>query len=251
MSLETTLESRSPQNPFQIQRTYSAAAVTLMRALSQQRRSSRQTHLSPLEVLQVCHSLGYRQPEHDQLRPHAELRRFLNAMSSVPQQDQMPYPTCDHLLNVLEQLGYQQLRHQAATDSAESGVPIDRRRNEGDVRAQPTERRSSQEPGAQECMNLTEDEHRFLDQMQDLRHRTGRQFASSEELLCLLWNLGYRPTDEHGLPLEWLDEEDRCLTQIAFTWAVENRLASAVDDDFLTCRSVFEIATELGFTKTS
>jgi len=248
MSVSSVVDQPQPKNPFQGHRAYSANAVELMRALSADRKENRRSASTPEQVLQVVRSLGYERPRHSTNRG-TESRRFVQAMILFQRRYQIPYPTCDHLLTVLNQLGYDRSDDEAAT--VVDGLPIDRRRNEDDDRFQPVERRSCLDPGPQERMDLTDDEHRFLDALKNLRQNTGRQFASSEELLSILWNLGYRPTSEQGLPVAWLNDEERCRTQMEFTRAVERRLVATDGDvgEFLTCRSIIAIAAELDFQK--
>ena len=247
MTTDTFVDNCPPQNPFQSQRSFSADAVELMRALSAQRKQSGAGSSSPTQVLQSVRELGYRQPAPHELPAALEARRFVKAISSFQKKYKIPHPTCENVLRVLRSIGYH--RPIDETSTVLDGLPIDRRRREEDERKKKTERRSSLEPSAQELLQLTEDEHRFLDALKELRQNTDRDFASSEELLSILWRLGYRPTNKDGYPITWLDDEERCSMQIAFTHAVEKRLASDVNSDFLTCRTVMAIVAELGFIK--
>lgn len=247
MTTSTTVDQAEPKNPFQSQRAFSADAVELMRGLSAQRKQTGQGSSSPTQVLQVVRELGYCQPKQFTLPEAVEAHRFVKAMSSFQQQAEVPYPSCEDVLNVLSRIGYYQPTDEAT--SVTSGLPIDRRRREEDERNKQTERRSSLEPSPQEQLELSDQEHQFLDALKELRNSTDRDFASSEELLSILWSIGYRPCDEHGIPTVWLGDEERCEIQIAFTRAVEQRLGTADNTDFLTCRSVMEIASELGFVQ--
>lgn len=249
MTTSNTVDHSLPENPFQTLREFSADAVELMRALSAQRKQTGQGNSSPTQVLQVVKALGYCQPEQFTLPEAVEAHRFVKAMSNFQQQENVAYPSCEDVLQVLHSIGYHRPTDEAT--NAASGLPIDRRRREEDERNKQTERRSSLEPSPQERLNLTEQEHQFLDALKELRSSTGRDFASSEELLSILWNIGYRPCDESGIPTHWLDEEERFKIQIAFTRAVEQRLVAEDEADFLTCRSVMEIAFELGFRQQS
>jgi len=245
MTTQTPVENPQSRNPFHGHRNYSADAVELMRELSALRKQTQKGTSSPADILKCVHEIGYTQPAQYELPAALEALRFVKAMSSYQQEREIPYPTCEHVLEILASLGYH--RSIEDTPTVIDGLPIDRRRREEDERNQRTERRTSLEPSAQELLELTEDEHLFLDALKELRETSNRDFASSEELLSILWNLGYRPTGEDGIPVHWLDEEQRCKTQIAFTHAVEQRLCCAADGDFLTSRNVLEIAGELGF----
>ncbi|MEZ6128043.1 MAG: hypothetical protein R3C59_05140 [Planctomycetaceae bacterium] len=247
MSASSVVNQPQPANPFQSQREYSAEAVELMRALSADRKDNRRRTSTPEQILHVVQSLGYHRPENSRRSFGAQSRDFVQTMNLLRQRTEPSFLTCDHLLTVLNELGYIRANDEAAT--IRDGLPVDRRRRENDCREQPTERRSNPEPGPQEIMDLTEDEHCFLDALKDLRQNTGRPFASSEELLSILWTLGYRPTSAQGVPVTWLDEGERCLTQMAFTQAIEQHLAAEEDSDYLTCRSLIHIAAELGFQK--
>ena len=183
----------------------------------------------------------------DALPADLEARRFVEAIGRYQKEQNVAHPTCEDLVDVLHSLGYSRLDDGKSVTA--EGLPIDRRRREEDDRKSRTERRSSLEPSAQERLELSDEEHQFLDALRDLRDTTGRDFASSEELLSILWNIGYRPTSEEGLPCVWLDDEERCRFQMAFTHAVEERLSAEEDTDFLTCRSIMEIVAEQGFVR--
>jgi hypothetical protein len=255
MSTETIINQPQRGNPFQHVRSYSASAVELMRALGAHRRATQQETLSPAQVLQVVNSLGYYPPQQDNRPAYQEPHRFVQAMSEFQKRYQILYPTAEHLLQVLQRLGYSRSFEEDITvedaDVAEalSGLPIDRRRHEPDARGETQERRANPEPGPQEQLELMAEEHLFLDALKDLREKTDREFASSEELLSILWNLDYRPLSEEGFPVSWLDEEQRCRMQMAFTKAVEKWLQAAVDTDYLTCRDILRIAADIGFRK--
>lgn len=255
MSTETVTEPPERGNPFQSVRSYSAAAVELMRALGNHRRATQQETLSPAQVLQVVNSLGYYPPQQDNRPSYQEPHRFVQAMSEFQKRYGILYPTADHLLQVLQRMGYSRSCEEDVTvedadiPDAVTGLPIDRRRHEPDLRDEHKlkERRANLEPGRQEQLDLTTEEHQFLDALKALRQKSGREFASSEELLSILWNLNYRPSGEQGYPVTWLDEEQRCRIQMAFTKAVEKWLHAAVDTDYLTCRDILRIAAEIGF----
>ena len=200
--------------------------------------------------MSAVHELGYTQPSDRILDEAQEVSRFVLAMTAYQQKYEVAYPACEDLLAVLKHLGYERAASESLT-VVKAGLPIDRRRHEEDERQEKSERRASLEPSAQELLNLTEEEHEFLDALKDLRQKTGRQFASSEELLSIMWDLGYRPSGENGFPVQWLDNEERSLVQIAFTNKVEQRIAGSTDGEFLTCRSFLEIAAELGFHRQS
>lgn len=247
MTTHSTLEASHPRNPFQKQSAFSNPAVSLMRGLSAQRKRTGQSTASPEQILQTVAEIGYRQPSNATLPVHMEARRFVRAMSGFQEQHGVTQPTCENVLQVLYSLGY--YRHYEEPETSLDGLPIDRRRREEDARNSKTERRSSLEPSAQELLELSYEEHQFLDALKALRESTGRDFASSEELLSILWDIGYRPVSEAGLPVAWLDDEERCRIQVTFTHAVEDRLAVDADSEFLTCRSMMEIVAEQGFAK--
>lgn len=235
------------RNPFRQQNHYSPDVVELMRALSAARRGSRQVSSSPVQVLQVIQSLGYQQPVGLELTADREAQRFVRAMDEFQQETGCIYPSCEDLLTVISRLGYFRRNEVGLTQA--QGLPIDRRRREQDERQQRIERRSSLEPSPQELLELTADEHLFLDALKRLRKATGRQFASSEELLSILWDLNYRPMSSNGTPLHQLSDEQRCQVQIRFTRAVENFLGELSDESFLTCRTVLELAADTGLFK--
>lgn len=240
----STKTHEQPTNPFSSQGEYSSSAVELMRAMSDYRQQAGSQVSSPAAVLSVVRGLGY---EFDgQMAEDDQARLFELAITRYKQQQKVAHPTCDDVIRVVERIGFKRNNSMKAT-VLDGGMPIDRRRREADERKAQAERRSSLEPSAQELMNLTEDENRFLDRLKDLREATGRQFASSEELLSIVWSLGYRPTSEGGFPAEWLDDEQRCQTQIKFTQGVESRIAEIGDNEFLTCRDLLDVVAEIGF----
>lgn len=245
MTTDTATDNTRPQNPFKSQGTYSPEAVELMRVLGRQRRETGQTASSPAQILAAVRDLGYQRSDGRQSEEAREAEEFVSAMTAYQQRNEVAHPTCEDLLNVLQELKY--VRAVEETSSVDSGLPIDRRRREEDERQEKQERRSSLEPSPQEQMELTPEENVLLDALKDLRHVTGREFASSEELLSILWGLNYRPTNEDGFPIAWLDDDERCRFQAAFTQAVEARM---VEGEFLTCRTLLEIVAELGFRKT-
>jgi hypothetical protein len=247
MATDTVIDNAQPKNPFKSQGDYSPEAVELMRALSEQRQQSGQANSSPAQILAAVADLGYLQPEEKLLPTVPEAKRFLRAMTAFQQEYQLAYPTCEDLLTVLNLLGYH--RPDGQTTTIIDGLAIDRRRKEEDERQQRHERRTSLEPSPQELMDLNADEHALLDALKELRLQSEREFASSEELLSIVWNLGYRPTNEDGFPVEWLNDGDRCRTQISFTSLVERRVSQSSDGDFLTCRTLLEILSEIGFSK--
>lgn len=235
------------RNPFRPRNHYSPDVVELMRALSEARRASRQVSSSPSQVLQVVLNLGYQQPVGREVPAAQEALRFVRAMDAFQEETGCVYPSCEDLLTVLSRLGY--FRRSQVDLAHSQGLPIDRRRREQDERRQRIERRSSLEPSPQELLDLTADEHLFLDALKRLRKDTGRQFASSEELLSILWDLSYRPLSSDGTPLHNLSDEQRCQIQIRFTRAVENFMGELSDQSFLTCRTVLELAAETGLFK--
>lgn len=233
--------------PFVAQRHYSQEAVALMRAMRQLRGTNESAESSPQQVLQTVMSLGY-QPAADAVLSEADrVREFQQALQQLMSDRKLTYPTCEDVLQVVQALGYR--RNQPAETSAEAGIPIDRRRREFDTRLETQERRSSLEPSVQERLDLTEEEHCFLDGLKELRERTERDFASSEELLSLAWRLGYRPVGEDDTVQTWLDEPDRCRVQLQFTAAIEARLKQRAADDFLTCRDLLAVIHQIGFRR--
>ena len=218
-----------------------------MRAMSAQRKESGRANSTPEELLATVAELGYRQPEYSTLPVDIEARRFSLAMNEYQSQNTIAYPTCEDVLAVLNRVGYVRYIEDAAT--VIDGLPIDRRRKEEERREQ-QERRASLEPGAQELLDLTEEEHQFLDALKTLRRKFGREFAASEELLSIIWDLGYRSVGADGVAQSQLNDAERCRIQIAFTRAVEQTVPGNSETQFLTARSVFEITTALGFQKT-
>ena len=245
--MSTTVDSPQNDNPFQAAREYSPECVELMRAMSQHRKAAGSKQSSPREVLDILAGLGYQQPAHAQLDSNQETQRFLTAMTTWQQENNVAFPTCDHLLAVINSIGYS--RPVEDTTVVSSGLPIDRRRHEPDEREDVSERRSSLDPSPQEQLELTDEENIVLDALKQLREETGREFASSEELLNIIWNLGYRPVGEDGLAVSWLDEQERCETQIRFTNAIEEKVAAADDGEFLTCRSLLAVVEHIGLIK--
>lgn len=243
----STQVQENPSNPFQAQGDYSPESIELMRAMSEHRRRTGVQLSTPAEVLDVVKSMGFR--FHDSSMTDTDQSRlFTLAIDRYKQQENIVHPSCSDVLAVVERLGFSRRVSDTPTHVPEpGGLPIDRRRREEDSRNSPGERRSSLEPSAQEMLDLTKDEHAFLDHLKELREVTGRAFASSEEILSIVWSLGYRPVGDSGLPIEWLDTEERCHTQAAFTDAVEKRVAADGTAEFLTCRSLLEIVEQLGF----
>lgn len=240
----STQTQEQPANPFSSQVEYTSSAVELMRAMSDYRQQAGAQLASPAEVLSVVKSLGY---DFDgDMADEDQTRLFELAITRYKKQHNISHPTCDDVIKVVERIGFSRDNSMKAT-VLDGGMPIDRRRREADERKAQAERRASLEPSPQELLDLTEDENRFLDCLKDLRHASGRQFASSEELLSIVWSLGYRPISDDGFPVEWLDDERRCETQIRFTQAVEARLASIANNEFLTCRDLLQIVDQIGF----
>ena len=230
-------------NPFVTQGVYSAEAVELMRLMRELRLKNGTAESSPSQVLSAVRSMGYR-PAAD-VGSEQEVRLFLRALQLYSAQKNIAIPTCEDVLQVVQQLGYKRDRQQSS--AADTGLPIDRRRNRDDVRGDASYRRSSTDLSPQQQMELTEEENRFLDELTELRNRTGRGFASSEELLSIVWKLGYRPLNEDGFRQEWLNDDERCQTQLAFSLAVETRLKNQADGEFLTCRDILDVVREIGF----
>lgn len=247
--MTTQTQESQLQNPFRAQRNYSNAAIELMRALAVKRRATGLDNSTPRELIDVLAHLGYRQPVQSTLPREIETQRFTRALTQFQQDNDVAYPTCEDVLSVLDQIGYCCL-----VDDMESVIdflPIDRRRREMDARVSQSERRTSLEPSVQEQLDLTDEEHGFLDAMKVLRLSTGREFAASEELLSIAWDLGYRPVDADGVQMAEFTDEDRCKLQMAFTRAVEASLATAQDKELLTCRTIFEILQSIGFQQTN
>ena len=66
---------------------------------------------------------------------------------------------------------------------------------------------------------------------------------------CAQDDLDLACVNEEGYLEEWLGDDARCAAQAAFTGAVEARLASQSDGEFLTCRGIFEIIDHIGFRR--
>lgn len=239
----TTQTHQPSANPFQSRGEYSAAAVELMRAMSNHRKQIGAKVSSPSQVLSVIKAMGYQFA--GEMSDLDQLRLFEFGIRRYEQHENNAHLSCEDVVKVVEGIGFR--RNDIADGDSDAGLPIDRRRHEADARAARAERRASLEFSAQEQLDLTAEEHQFLDQLKELREATHRDFASSEELLSIVWRLGYRPTSEDGFPMEWLDDEQRCETQVAFSMAVEERHARSSDQEFLTCRSVLEIVEDIGF----
>lgn len=242
----TNTATANPENPFLARGEYTPDSVQLMRAMSRHRKETGHQFSTPAEVLSVAKSIGFQLAD-STMSDDDQVRLFTLAMDRYKAMEKIAHPTCDDVLNVIRRLGFVQEESQITVSM--EGLPIDRRRREDDDREDKSERRSSLEPSPQEMLELTEEENLFLDQLKELREASGRQFASSEELLSIIWNLGYRPVNEDGFLQEWLGEHERCAAQAAFTNAVESRLAEDDSDRFLTCRGIFEITEEIGFRK--
>lgn len=241
----TNTATAKPENPFQARGEYSPESVQLMRAMSQYRRETGNQFSTPAQVLSVVRSIGFELPS--EMSDDDQVRLFTLAMDRYKALESIAHPTCDDVLNVVRRLGF--VRQQSQVAHSVEGLPIDRRRREEDSREEKSERRASLEPSPQEQLELTDEEHEFLDRLKHLRESTGRQFASSEELLSIIWDLGYRPVNEEGILEEWLGEDARCAAQAAFTGAVEARLARQDAEQFLTCRGIFEIIDHIGFRR--
>ncbi|MGB4708314.1 MAG: hypothetical protein WBH50_15085 [Fuerstiella sp.] len=240
-------QTQDSGNPFLSDGEYTPAAVELMRALSAHRQKTGHGTSSPEQVLAILADLGYRRPENRRISDADAVRLFTMALSKYQKENDIAFPSCQDVLEVADRLHYYRLIEE--TPTVIPGLPIDRRRREEDERDTPHERRSSTELSVQEQMELNDQEHRFLDALKDLREHTGRQFASSEELLSIVWSLGYRPLNSDGFPQEWLDDEDRCRVQIAFTRQVEQKLATNADGEFLTSRGILKIVEDVGFVQ--
>lgn len=247
MVTNTLLQQEKPQNPFRSVGDYSDSAIELMRAMSAQRKQTGRNTSTPSELMSVVAELGYQQPANATLPNDLEIRRFVGAMTEYQQQNSVAYPTCDNVLHILGRIGYFRLTEDVST--VVDGVPIDRRRREEDDRSAPAERRSNPESSPQEKLDLTQEEHNFLDALKSLREKSGRQFAASEELLSIAWDLGYRPVGLDGLPMNDLKEAERCEFQIAYTRAVEAHIADSQDTGFLTARKILNIVQQIGFQK--
>lgn len=234
-------------NPFLSQGEYSSAAVDLMRAMSSARRDTGAALSSPEQVLAVLRGLGYSRPATQQLGESAEARLFTHAVARFLKQNDVLHPTCEDVLSIAADLGYR--RSEVELRDTEQRLPIDRRRHELDTRLDLTERRASSELSPQEQLDLTDEEHQLLDQLKALRERTQRDFASSEELLSIIWELGYRPEDENECLSTSLTQDERCRVQVAFTRLVERQLEQNADHEFLTCRDLLKIVGHLGFRR--
>lgn len=248
MSATTSAQDTVEPNPFHSDHSYSDEAVELMRALRTQRVNNGQSESSPSEILAVIERLGYHNPQTDQLHVSQQTKRFVMALEREKSRRQSAHVSCDDVLAVIESLGYRRSNPVAAMEVTR-GLPIDRRRCEVDERDSKTERRDDLTPGPQEVLELTADEHAFLDELKALREQQGREFASSPELLSILWSLNYRPRQNNGQFAEDLTEDQRFAIQVAFTRAIEDRISNHGDDEFLTVRSVLQVVTELGFQK--
>lgn len=248
MSATTSGQNTVEPNPFHSEHSYSDAAVEFMRALRTQRVNSGQQESSPDEILAVLENLGYSNDTTAKLNRSQKTKRFVMALEREKARRQSAHVSCDDVLAVIQALGYRRSNPVAAMEVTRC-LPIDRRRREEDERASKTERRDDPSFGAQEVLELTADEHAFLDQLKALRDRHGREFASSQELLSILWSLNYRPRQNNGQFAEDLTEEQRFAIQIAFTRAIEDRISNDSDDEFLTVRSVMQVVLELGFHK--
>lgn len=248
MSATTSAQDTVEPNPFHSEHSYSDAAVELMRALRTQRVNNGQQESSPSEILTVLENLGYSNDQAAQLNPPQRTKRFVMALEREKARRQSAHVSCDDVLEVIQSLGYRRSNPVAAM-AVTRGLPIDRRRREEDERVSKTERRDDPSYGAQEILDLTADENAFLDQLKVLREQHGREFASSQELLSILWSLNYRPRQNNGAFAESLTEDQRFAIQIAFTRAIEDRISNDSDDEFLTVRSVMQVVQELGFHK--
>lgn len=246
MSASTLDHNTADPNPFACDESYSPEAVQLMRALRTQRISHHQQESSPGEILQVLQQLGYQNKSQAQLNPEQQTKRFVMALERQKASRNASFVSCEDVLDVIHSLGYEQSQSSAA-EMLERGLPIDRRRREEDGRDSKTERRDDPTPGPQETLDLTEEEHAFLDELKGLREKHGRDFASSQELLSILWTLNYRPRQNDGRFAESLNDEQKFALQVAFTRAIEERLSCDSEDEFLTVRSVLSVVAELGF----
>lgn len=245
MVAPTTVSEQPSANPFRTEHQFSSDAVDLMRALSQHRIENAIEEATPQQILQVVADLGYECLATRQLKPIQQVQRFVAGIARHQRLKNSSRVSCEDLLEVLNSLGYEKATPQASDDG--TGLPVDRRRREMDIRLQKTERRSDLSPSPQEELELTPLENQFLDRLKTLRTNTGRQFGSSEELLSIAWDLGLRPANDDGTPATTLSEDQKCDLQIAFTRAIETRLLNAQDDEFLTIRDVIEKVEELGF----
>lgn len=248
MPAATSAQDTVEPNPFHTEHSYSDEAVELMRALRTQRVNNGQTESSPSEILSVLERLGYHNPITAQLGLSEQAKRFVMALEREKSRRQSAYISCDDVLSVIQTLGYRRSNPVSAMEVTR-GLPIDRRRCEIDERDSKTERRDDLTLGPQEVLELTAEEHTFLDQLKALRDQHGRDFTSSQELLSILWSLNYRPRQNNGQFSKDLTEDQRFAIQIAFTRAIEDRISNHGDDEFLTVRSVLQVVAELGFQK--
>lgn len=243
------IQTAQPQsdNPFLAQGTYSPAAVEVMRAMRSVRQKNESAKSSPQQVLETLKSLGYVRSGASTLNENDEAKLFSHAVGRFLQQRNIPHPTCEDVLEIAGSLGYAKRGEDLSASG--SGLPIDRRRMEMDTRLDLTDRRSSTELSPQEKLDLTDEEHQLLDELKSLRERTDRGFASSEELLSIVWDLGYRPVDDTGCTKHSLNADERCRLQLAFTTEVEMQLRVNADGEFLTCRRLLGIVEQIGFRR--
>ncbi len=231
------------KTPFASHGNYSNEAVALMRALRDLRGESGSIESSPEQVLAALRSMGYRRQDSSFMSDAAEAKLFGLAMQRFAKQNNVSYPTCDDVINVVQELGYRNAKSQVS--AVDGGLPIDRRRLEFDTRMDSTERRASDELSPQEMLDLTDEEHLFLDALKELRERTGRGFASSEEILSIAWRMGYRPRIA-GQVANWLNETQRCELQMSFSTAIETQIRQS-NGEFLTCRDLLKVIHDVGF----
>ena len=250
MSATTSALDLVDPNPFQSEHSFSDEAVELMRALRTQRVNTGQRESSPDEILAVLEKLGYQSDKATQQRRPQQTKQFVMALEREKAQRNSAYVSCDDVLQVIQSLGYRRSNPVAAKE-ATRGLAIDRRRCEEDERASKTERRDDISPGPQEVLELTADEHAFLDQLKTLRQQHGRDFASSQELLSIVWSMNYRPRQNNGQFASELTQDQKFAIQIAFTRAIEERISHDSDNEFLTVRSVLQVVEEIGFRKVS
>lgn len=248
MSATTFDHNTAEHNPFSGDHSYSPEAVELMRALRSQRMSHGQPESSPDEILHVIEQLGYHNSKLAHLNHEQQTKRFVMALEREKSRRGSTFVSCEDVLEVIGSLGYERAGC-SESEMIEKSLPIDRRRREKDARESKTERRDDPTPGPQESLDLTDEEHVFLDELKSLREKHGRDFASSQELLSILWSLNYRPRQNNGQFARSLDDNQRFALQIAFTRAIEERLSCDSEDEFLTVRSVLSVVAELGFQK--
>ena len=230
-------------NPFKPQHSFTGAAIELMRCMSDLRQQHGKAVSSPQQIVGALTDLGYHPADPVNSR-HELTVRFLHGLAAYQRDQDISHPTCEDVLSAIHQMGW---TRPAEAEVNASGLPIDRRRRAIDLRSSKTERRSSTELSTQERLELTQEEHQLLDDLAHLRETTGRDFASSEELLCILWDRGFRPTSEDGIRSEWFDDDERVRLQSAFTHAIEESLSRATAGELLTCRNLLQIAKQLGF----